>query len=88
MTMIGGTASRPPPQTDHEIDARGRFSPGPLLELVRTVHAVPRGQTVALVSDDAATLREVQTWLGREHHAFLGLFPESGATRVIVRRTH
>ena len=87
-TMTGGVITRPPPTADREIDARGRFSPGPLLELVRAVHAVPRGQKVALVSDDAATLREVQAWLGREHHAFLGSFPEGGATRVVVRRTH
>jgi tRNA 2-thiouridine synthesizing protein A len=88
MPATGAAPSRRPPVADHEIDARGRFSPGPLLELVRTVHQVPRGQAVALLSDDPATLREVEAWLAREHHAFLGSFPESGATRVLVRRTH
>ena len=43
---------------------------------------------VCVDGNDAATLREVQAWLGREHHAFLGSFPEGGATRVVVRRTH
>jgi tRNA 2-thiouridine synthesizing protein A len=86
--VTGAAPSRRPPVADHEIDARGRFSPGPLLELVRTVHQAPRGQTVALLSDDPATLREVQAWLARDHHAYLGSFPEDGATRVVVRRTH
>jgi TusA-related sulfurtransferase len=55
---------------------------------VRAVHEAPRGRTVALVSDDPDTLREVGSWLRREHHAYLGSFVENGATRVVVRRTH
>jgi tRNA 2-thiouridine synthesizing protein A len=88
MVTLDRAALRPPPPTAREIDGRGHFHPGPLLDFVRAVHEVPRGQMVALVSDDAATLREVGSWLRREHHAFLGSFPENGATRVVVRRTH
>lgn len=88
VTLDRAGATRPPPPVDREIDARGHYHPGPLLELVRALHEVPRGQTVALISDDPATLREVGSWLRREHHAFLGSFPENGATRIVVRRTH
>ena len=80
---------RPALLADREIDARGHFSPGPLLELARAIHEATVGQKVAIVSDDRATIREIQEWLRRDHHqAFLGTTDVNGATRFVMRRTH
>ena len=82
MSMITATA------IDKEIDARGSFCPGPLLELIRGVKSVAVGGVVAVLSSDAGSNKDIPLWIEKARHEFLGAFPEAGYTRFMVRKTH
>ncbi len=73
---------------DKEIDARGSFCPGPLLELIRGIKSVEIGQTIAVLSSDPGSNRDIPAWIKKANHEFIGSFPESGYTRFVVRKTH
>ncbi len=82
MSMITATA------IDKQIDARGSFCPGPLLELIRGVKSVAVGGVVAVLSSDPGSNKDIPLWIEKARHEFLGAFPEAGYTRFMVRKTH
>jgi len=82
------TLSAPPPSIDKEIDARGSFCPGPLMELIRGVKSVPVGGTVAVLSSDPGSNKDIPLWIQKARHDYLGAFPEDGYTRFVVRKVH
>ena len=71
---------------DKEIDARGSFCPGPLLELIRGVKSVQIGQTVQVLSSDPGSNKDIPAWIQKAQHEFVGAFPEAGYTRFVVRK--
>lgn len=71
---------------DKEIDARGSFCPGPLLELIRGVKSVPIGGVVAVRSSDPGSNKDIPLWIEKAGHEYLGAFAEDGYTRFIVRK--
>lgn len=73
---------------DREIDARGSFCPGPLLELIRGVKSVEVGQTLAVLSSDPGSARDIPVWIAKAKHEFLGSFAEPGYTRFVIRKSH
>ncbi len=73
---------------DKEIDARGSFCPGPLLELIRGVKSVAVGGTVAVISSDPGSSKDIPLWINKAGHELLGTLDEAGATRFVVRKTH
>lgn len=72
---------------DKEIDARGSFCPGPLLELIRGVKSVEVGSVVAVLSSDPGSNKDIPLWIARAKHEFLGAQPEANYTRFLVRKT-
>ena len=76
------------PQIDREIDARGSFCPGPLMELIRVVKALPVGSVVAVLSSDPGSNKDIPAWIQKAKHEYLGAFPEAGYTRFVARKTH
>jgi TusA-related sulfurtransferase len=75
-------------QVDKEIDARGSFCPGPLMELIRSVKAAPVGSTVAVLSGDPGSGRDIPLWVQKAKYEFVGAFPEDGYTRYVMRKNH
>lgn len=73
---------------DKEIDARGSFCPGPLLELIRGIKSVQVGQTLEVLSSDPGSNRDIPAWIQKAKHEFLGSYPETGYTRFVVRKSH
>ena len=73
---------------DKEIDARGSFCPGPLLELIRGVKSVPVGGTVAVLSSDPGSNKDIPLWIQKAKHEYLGAFSDDGYTRFVVRKAH
>ena len=71
---------------DKEIDARGSFCPGPLMELIRGVKSMPVGSTIAVLSSDIGSGKDIPLWINKAGHEYLGAFPEEGYTRFIVRK--
>jgi tRNA 2-thiouridine synthesizing protein A len=70
-----------------EIDARGSFCPGPLLELIRGVKSVTVGEVVAVLSADPGSSKDIPLWIQKAGHELLGSSPEPGFTRFLVRKT-
>jgi tRNA 2-thiouridine synthesizing protein A len=73
---------------DKEIDARGSFCPGPLLELIRGVKSVAVGGVVAVLSSDPGSSKDIPLWITKAGHELVSALPESGYTRFVVRKTH
>ena len=73
---------------DKEIDARGSFCPGPLMELIRGIKALPVSGVLAVLSSDPGSLRDIPAWIGKARHEMIGIVPEQGYTRFIVRKLH
>lgn len=76
------------PTIDKEIDARGSFCPGPLMELIRGVKSVDVGSTVAVLSSDIGSNKDIPLWINKAKHEYLGAFPEEGYTRFVVKKAH
>lgn len=75
-------------QIDREIDARGSFCPGPLMELMRAMKTAPVGSTVAVLSSDPGSGKDIPIWVAKAKHEFVGAFDEDGYTAFVVRKTH
>jgi tRNA 2-thiouridine synthesizing protein A len=73
---------------DREIDARGSFCPGPLMELIRGMKVLPVGGVLALLSSDPGSAKDIPAWLHKARHEFLGAFPQQGYTRFVAQKTH
>lgn len=73
---------------DKEIDARGSFCPGPLMELIRGIKVLPVGGVVAVLSSDPGSAKDIPAWIQKAHHEFIGAFAEDGYTRFVARKTH
>lgn len=73
---------------DKEIDARGSFCPGPLLELIRGVKSVQVGQVVTVLSSDPGSNKDIPLWVQKAKQEFLGAFPHDGYTRFALRKNH
>jgi TusA-related sulfurtransferase len=73
---------------EQEIDARGSFSPGPLVELLRVVRGMLVGSVLAVLSSDPGSVRVIPPWIRKARHEFLGALREKGFTRFVMRKTH
>lgn len=73
---------------DKEIDARGSFCPGPLMELIRGIKVLPVGGVVAILSSDPGSSKDIPAWIAKAHHEYIGAFPENGYTRFVARKSH
>lgn len=71
-----------------EIDARGSFCPGPLMELIRNVKLAQVGDVLAVLSSDEGSKKDIPAWVAKAKHEYLGAEPAEGATRFIVRKLH
>ncbi len=71
-----------------EIDARGSFCPGPLMELIRGIKVLPVQGVLALLSSDPGSARDIPAWVRKARHELLGVYQEQGYTRFVVRKEH
>ena len=73
---------------DKEIDARGSFCPGPLMELIRGMKVLPVGGVLAVLSGDPGSAKDIPAWIQKAKHEYIGAFPEQGYTRFVARKAH
>ena len=73
---------------DREVDARGSFCPGPLMEMIRLVRAEPVGSVLAVLSSDAGSAKDIPAWVQKAGHEYLGAYAAEGYTRFVLRKTH
>lgn len=73
---------------DREVDARGSFCPGPLMEMIRLVRAEPVGSVLAVLSSDPGSAKDIPAWIQKAGHEYLGVYAGEGFTRFVLRKTH
>jgi len=71
-----------------EIDARGSFCPGPLMELIRGMKALPVGAVLSVLSSDPGSAKDIPAWIQKAKHQYIGAFPQQGYTRFVARKSH
>lgn len=69
-----------------DIDARGSFCPGPLMELIRNMRMAQVGDVIAVISGDEGSKKDIPAWVQKAGQEYLGSEPALGATRFIVRK--
>lgn len=69
-----------------EIDARGSFCPGPLMELIRNVKTAQIGDVIAVISGDLGSQKDIPAWIEKSKQEFLGMEPVGNAMRFVVRK--
>jgi tRNA 2-thiouridine synthesizing protein A len=71
-----------------EIDCRGLVCPAPVIELARHIAEVAPGETLGVVTSDAAARTDVPAWCRMTGHEYVG--EEAAADGVpcyVVRRS-
>lgn len=71
-----------------EIDARGSFCPGPLMELIRFVKNAQVGDVIAVISSDAGSQKDIPAWIAKARQEYLGVQDVGGAMRFLCRKIH
>lgn len=71
---------------DKEINARGSFCPGPLMELIRGMKTLPVGGTLAVLSSDPGSLKDIPAWIAKAGHEMLAAESHEGYTRFVARK--
>jgi len=75
-------------QISREIDARGSFCPGPLMELIRALKGATIGDTVAVLSGDPGSATDIPAWVRKARHELLGVEePGESVKRFVVRKS-
>jgi tRNA 2-thiouridine synthesizing protein A len=72
--------------TTREVDARGSFCPGPLMELIRQVKMAQVGDVIAVLSSDEGSKKDIPAWIAKAGQEYLGAEPAKGATRFVCRK--
>ena len=73
---------------DKEIDARGSFCPGPLMELIRGMKTLPVGGTLAVLSSDPGSSKDIPAWVAKAKHEMVRIDEEAGYNRFVIRKAH
>jgi TusA-related sulfurtransferase len=68
------------------IDARGSYSPGPLMEVIRALRAGAVGECIAIWSTDAGTRIEIPAWVADEGHRLVGIESRDGYDEIIIEK--
>ncbi len=71
---------------DKVIDARGSFCPGPMMELIRAVKAAEVGETIAVLSTDSGSKRDIPLWAQKAGQEFVGVTHRDGYDEIVVKK--
>lgn len=74
------------PEASVEIDARGSFCPGPLMELIRAIRESQVGDVIAVLSGDTGSRRDIPLWVEKAGHELVGIFDREDHARFVVKK--
>ena len=69
-----------------EIDARGSFCPGPMMELIRVIRSSDVGDVIAVLSTDKGSQRDIPKWVEKAKHELVGIENIENYDKIIVRK--
>ena len=71
-----------------EIDARGSFCPGPMMELIKAIRQAEVGELLSLLSSDEGTRNDVPAWLKKAQHELVEVINLEDHDKYIVKKLH
>lgn len=71
-----------------EIDARGSFCPGPMMELIRVIRSSEIGDVIAVLSTDKGSQRDIPKWIEKAKHELVGIETIDNYDKIIVKKLH
>ena len=71
-----------------EIDARGSFCPGPMMELIKAIRQAEVGEYLSLLSSDEGTRNDVPALLKKAQHELVEIINLDGYDKYIVKKLH
>ncbi len=76
-----------PVSVTREIDARGSYCPGPLMELIRGLKTAVEGEVIAVISTDPGSKKDIPIWTQKSGNELITIEDMGeGAARFIVRK--
>ena len=69
-----------------QIDARGSFCPGPLMELIAGMKAANVGDELEVLSTDKGSAADIPEWVKKVGHEILATIEENGVWHITVRK--
>ena len=74
---------------DRIIDARGKFCPVPLMELIKAIKEEEIGRIIEVWSSDRGSMKDIPQWVEKAGHELIGVFEEKkgGYYRILVRKS-
>lgn len=70
--------------TTKQIDARGAYCPGPLLELIAALKLIEVGDQVEILSSDKGSQSDIPEWVAKVGHQMGDVVEEDGYWRINV----
>ena len=74
------------PTITRNIDARGSFCPGPLMELIRAIRESQTGDVIAVLSADKGSKIDIPKWVEKAGHRLVGVFERDGYDEIVVEK--
>jgi TusA-related sulfurtransferase len=71
---------------DVQVDARGSFCPGPMMEMIRAVKSAQVGQVICVLSTDSGSKKDIPLWAQKAGQEFLGVESRDGYDEILVRK--
>ena len=71
-----------------EIDARGSYCPGPLMELIRGLKTAEEGEIIAVISSDAGSRTDIPLWVQKSGNELVAIEGVDGAAARFIVRKH
>jgi tRNA 2-thiouridine synthesizing protein A len=69
-----------------QIDARGSFCPGPLMELIAALKLCEVGDEVEIWSSDRGTAKDVPEWVAKVGHEVVSNEERDGYWSIVVKK--
>lgn len=69
-----------------QIDARGSFCPGPLMELIAALKLCEVGDEVEIWSTDRGTAKDVPEWVAKVGHEMVSSEEKDGYWSLVVKK--
>jgi tRNA 2-thiouridine synthesizing protein A len=74
------------PITTRNVDARGSFCPGPLMELIRAIRESQVGDVIAVYSSDSGSRTDIPKWVEKAGHRLVELVARDGFDEIVVEK--
>ena len=73
--------------TRKQVDARGSFCPGPLMELIAAMKAAQVGDELEVLSTDKGSANDIPEWVRKVGHEYISTTEDAGVWHITIRKS-